>query len=262
MNANDEDISTKVTEWRWDRFNVRKPTTYEWAARNCFGIEGNTDEGRKEMHVKVIEEKKKADQLIRAEINDMLRVAAEITGMTYTCKYTQHQLKCIKIKDLRVSWVQDGSAENLMRIAWMFYYYTTELYQTGMAQTHGEWVERKLMSKMKFVYVHLDSLPTNQRTCVHQLYSKVMNEVRSNIMRRTRLFLHKSNIQKEQPRVSGAFRKNFKREKTTFFATFKVDDTAQWFKVRTDATVDEVDQFMTLTKMSSGIVVAGGLWKR
>jgi hypothetical protein len=97
------------------------------------------------MHVKVIEEKKHADQLIRTEINELLQVAAETTGMTYKCKYTQHNFKCIRIKDLRISWVQEGSAENLKGIAWMFYYYATELYQTGMAQTHGEWVKRKVM---------------------------------------------------------------------------------------------------------------------
>jgi hypothetical protein len=235
MNA--DDASTKVSEWRWDRFNVRKPTTKEWAARNCFGIEGNTDEARNAMHVKVLEEKREAEQLIRSEINELLRVASEITGMRYKCKYTEHNLKCITIKDLRVAWVQDGSAENLMRMAWMFYYYATELYQNGLAQTHGETVERKLMSKMKFVYVHLDNLPINQRTCVHQLYSKVMNEVRANIMRRTNLFVHKSHIQKEQPQVR-AFRKNFKREKTTFFASFEVADVEKWFKVRTYTSVD------------------------
>jgi hypothetical protein len=114
-----DESSTKVAKWRWDRFNVRKATTFEWAARNCLGIQGNTD---KAMHVKIIEEKKEAEQLIRTEINQLLRVAAEITGMRYKCKYTQHHLKCITIKDFRVSWMQDGSAENLRRIAWMFYY--------------------------------------------------------------------------------------------------------------------------------------------
>ncbi len=48
------ETSTKVSEWRWDRFNVRKPTTNEWAARNCFGIEGNTDKARNAMHVKAV----------------------------------------------------------------------------------------------------------------------------------------------------------------------------------------------------------------
>jgi hypothetical protein len=125
MNANE--ASTKVSEWRWDWFNVRKPTTNEWAARNCFGTEGNTNEAHNAMHVKVIEEKREAEQLIRSEINELLRVAAEITGMRYKCKYTQHNLKCITIKELRVSWVQDdGSAENLMRVAWMFYYTTQQ----------------------------------------------------------------------------------------------------------------------------------------
>ena len=52
-------------------------------------------------------------------------------------------------------------------------------------------------------YVHLQDLPFGHRTCVQQLYSEKMNDLRSNIMRRSPTFKHTSMIRKEQPKIPG-----------------------------------------------------------
>jgi hypothetical protein len=42
---------------------------------------------------------------------------------------------------------------------------------------------------------------------------------------------HTSMVKKEQPKVPGMFKKNFKRGKTMFFATMNVNDNGAWHKV-------------------------------
>jgi hypothetical protein len=50
-------------------------------------------------------------------------------------------------------------------------------------------------------------------------------------MRRGPVMQHTSLINKEQPKVIGLFKKNFKRGKSTFFVTLDERDQALWHKV-------------------------------
>ena len=218
-------------QWRWDRFNARTLTSAAWASRNCVGKDCTELSSHLAMQQRVIQEQKSADLIITSEIHQLMRDAASITGMTYWCKLTQHTLACINRKDIRLSWVQDGSDANLQRFAWMFYYYASEIHKFGRSLTHGEWVEFKVMASLNATYVHLRDLPIGQRTCVQQLYSKKMNDLRSNIMRRSPTFKHTSMIRKEQPKIPGIFNKNFKRGKSTFFVNSALHDKTSWRKV-------------------------------
>jgi hypothetical protein len=78
-------------------------------------------------------------------VHQLLHAAADITGLTYSCKLTQHMVPCISIiKDIRKAWTQDGGEDNLRQLAWMFYYYGTEIHKFGRSTlTHGEWVEKR-----------------------------------------------------------------------------------------------------------------------
>ncbi len=167
-----EDTVNKMpkVEWRWDRFNARTLTSAAWASRNCVGKATTELSSHQAMQQRVIQEKKNAELIIASEIHQLLRNAASITGMTYCCKLTQHTLACINIKDIRQSWVQDGSNANLQRLAWMFYYYGSVIHPFGMSSTHGEWVESKVLATFNVTYAHLGDLPIGQRTCVQQLY--------------------------------------------------------------------------------------------
>ena len=221
------------SQWRWDRFDAKKVTTVAWASRNCVGA----DEGDKDVHQamqrRVLQDQKVSTDIIAGELTQLLHDAAEITGMTYCCKQTQQTLPCINKKDIRLAWVQDGSEANMQRLAWMFYFYGSELHKLGRSSlSHGEWVERKVMDVLNITYVHLSELPIGRRTCLQQLYSKKFNDLRTNIMRSGGAIQHTSMVKKEQPKVTGMFNKNFKRGKTTFFATINVKDNEQWHKVR------------------------------
>jgi hypothetical protein len=220
------------SQWRWDRFDARKVTSVAWASRNCVGKDSNMLSSHQAMQRRVIQDEKAAVNIIVSELHQLLHDAANITGMTYRCKQTQHTLPCINSKDIRQSWNQDGSEANLQRLAWMFYYYGSEINKLGRScLTHGEWVERKVMTALNVSYVHLEDLPYGQRTCLQQLYSRKMNALRTNVMRRNPAFQHTSMVTKEQPKVKELFKKNFKRGKETFFVTMDVTKSTAWHKV-------------------------------
>ena len=119
------------------------------------------------MQQRVMQEQKSAEMIIVSKIHQLLHDAATLIAMQYCCKRTNHMLPCITSKDIRQSWLQDGSAANLQRLAWIFYYYGGEVHQFGRSSlTHGEWVERKVLAALNVSYVHLVDLDVKQRTCV------------------------------------------------------------------------------------------------
>jgi hypothetical protein len=220
------------SQWRWDRFDAKQSTSLAWASRNCVGRDGNLLSNQQAMQRRVLQDVKAASHIIAVELHKLLHDAAKITGMTYRCKISRHILPCINSKDIRQAWMQDGGEANLQRLAWMFYYYGTEIHKLGNSNlTHGEWVEQKVMASLNVTYIHLKQLPIGQRTCVHQLYSRKFNDFRNNIMRRNSGFQHTSMVNKEQPKLSGLFKKNFKRGKSIFFATYDVREKTEWKKV-------------------------------
>jgi metal-dependent amidase/aminoacylase/carboxypeptidase family protein len=223
--------SSRPTEWRWDRFNAKKVTSTEWAGRNCVGTDSSKISSHVAMQKMVMEEQNSAMMIIVSEIHQLLHDAATITNMKYCCKRTNHMLPCLTNRDIRKSWLQDGSEANQQRLAWIFYYYGMEIHQIGRSLTHCDWVESKVLAALNVAYVHLGDKEERQRTCVQQLYSKKMNYVRSNIMRRGLTMNHTSMIQKEQPKVPGLYNKNFKRGKATFFVTLDERDKRGWHKV-------------------------------
>jgi hypothetical protein len=132
-------IPPPMIEWRWDRFDARKVTTVAsrkvttgaWASRNCVGRDSGEVSAHNEMQKQVTEEQKYADGIIVSQLHELLCKAAKITGMAYLCKQTKHNIVCMNIRDIRLSWIQDGSVSNLQRIVWMFYYYGIEIYRIG-----------------------------------------------------------------------------------------------------------------------------------
>ena len=241
---------TSAAEWRWDRFDAKKVTSVAWASRNCVGHDSHLPEAHQAMQGRVLQDEKAAGRIIASKLHLLLHDGANITGMTYRCKLTQQTLACINSKDIRLAWMQDGGEENLKRLAWIFYFYGTEVHRSGKSyHTHGEWVEREVMSALNITYVHLSELPIGQRTCLQQLYAKKFNDLRTNIMRRGSAIQHKSMVKKEQPRVAGMFQKNFKRAKTTFFVSLNVGREEDWRKVSSKHRTQNKTVHVTLTKL-------------
>jgi hypothetical protein len=117
------------------------------------------------MQRQVLQDEKAATHIIAGELHHLFHDAANITKMTYRCKLTGYTLPCINSKDIRQAWMQDGSEDNMQCLAWMFYYYGTEIHKLGRSTlTLGEWVEQRVMSSLNVLYVHLGELPVGHRT--------------------------------------------------------------------------------------------------
>jgi hypothetical protein len=195
MTSNDNRPST--TQWRWDRFDAKQVTTLAWASRSCNGRDSNLLSTKQARQRQGLQDEKAATHIIAGELHQLFHDAANITKITYRSKLIGYTLPCINSKDIRQAWMQDRSKENMQRLAWMFYYYGTEIHKWGRSTlTHGEWVERKIMRSLNVSFVHLGELPIGHQTCVQQLYSKKFNDFRTNIMCRIGAFRHISMVNK------------------------------------------------------------------
>jgi hypothetical protein len=87
------------------------------------------------------------------------------------------------------------------------------------------------MTSLNVSYANLGELPISQPTCVQQFYSQKFNNFRTNIVRWNGAFRHTSMVNKEEPRGSGLFKKNFTRGKSVFFETLNVGKSTEWRKV-------------------------------
>jgi hypothetical protein len=171
MTSNDNRPSKP--QWRWDRFDAKQVTSLAWASRSCIGRDCNLLSTKQAMQRRVLQDEKAATHIIAGELHQLFHDAANITKMTYRYKLTGYTLPCINSKDIQQDWMQDRRKENMQCLAWMFYYYGTEIHKLGRSTlTHGEWVEQRVMSSLNVLYMHLGELPVGHRTCIQQLYSK------------------------------------------------------------------------------------------
>jgi hypothetical protein len=115
MTSNDNRTST--TQWRWDRFDAKQVTSLAWASRSCIGRDFNLLSTKQAMQRQVLQDEKAATHIIAGELHQLFHDAANITKMTYRCKLTGCTLPCINSKDIRQAWMQDGSEENMQRLA-------------------------------------------------------------------------------------------------------------------------------------------------
>jgi hypothetical protein len=92
------------------------------------------------------EERTKVRGLIVEEIvGTLLRLGADVTGLTYNDKSTGGQWKCVTTKDMRSSYIQDGTAMNIQRIHWIFHklQYATHKDVLVQRKSHMDWVVEK-----------------------------------------------------------------------------------------------------------------------
>jgi hypothetical protein len=128
------------SQWQCDCFDAKYSTSLAWASCNCvLGKECHLLSTHQAMQRQVLQDKQKATHIISGKLHKLMHDAANITMMTYCCKVIGHTLQCINSKDIQPAWMQDKSEENMQRLAWMFYYYGTEIYRMGRSTlTNGE----------------------------------------------------------------------------------------------------------------------------
>jgi hypothetical protein len=79
---------------------------------------------------------------------------AEVTKMTYKCKHTNAERQCITPKNMRLSYIYNGSLTNVKRIHWIFHELPLGTHQDVLPQrrSHMDMVVKKVERAMNITW--------------------------------------------------------------------------------------------------------------
>jgi hypothetical protein len=171
-------------------------------------------------HKLVERDKANVSMVTRSAIHALMREAAEVCGMTYMSNLVDAHMPCVTSKNIRRAWMDDSGTMNQKRLAWMYFYYPTVIYNMVLNQTHQEVVEEEVLSTLGVSYSNASDLNWNQRSCVQQVYGRMFAEIRSNIMRGGRERPNQKLVTVTNP---NSHKKKKLREKTSFFIVYPTE---------------------------------------
>ena len=171
--------------WDRQRFTPIGPITEEMA-RRTLAIGANLCHVR-QMIERIEAERKQVQSLIRVEIEKLMVVGAEITGMTYNSKGTfNKERECTKAEHMRLSYMQNGDEENLQKIHFIFHELPGRTYEDIMMkrQSHKEYVcqmvERKMLIQWTTPTMDVTSA---HRNCIQRVYIRIFNDKKMSVCR-------------------------------------------------------------------------------
>ena len=171
-------------------------------------------------------DKQEVNRLALIAVKRIIVRGAEVCGLKWPCRATNTMEPATTLKEVRKAWFDNGTPANTMRIAWMMFYFPTELYcQATVGTRHQEAVEREILIAMRVNYFAnaADENRRQGRTAVQQTYTLVFNHVRANMLRRSNMANnHKVTVRIEKPKDGSV--PASRRQKTQFF----VPTTTAW----------------------------------
>jgi hypothetical protein len=134
---------------------------------------------------RLIEERKKVRALVMEEIESLMRLGADITGLTYEDKSTGGSRMCVTPKDMRLSYIQDGSAMNIKRLHWIFHElpYGTHTDVLVQRKSHMDWVVEKVKVALNVQWEpRKEGESTSHKNCMEHMYARILSEKRNNLL--------------------------------------------------------------------------------
>jgi hypothetical protein len=155
-------------------------------ARRSLATGANEKTVREMMH-RLQAERTEVCYLVREEIEKIMKMRAEIMGMTYnsTASFNQER-ECTKPDHMRVSFLQDGGANNIQKIHFIFHELPGQTYEDIIMrrQNHKKYVcqmvERKMMITWTTSTLDVTSAHTN---CVQRVYTRIFNHKKMSVCR-------------------------------------------------------------------------------
>jgi len=156
-----------------------------------------------------------------------MRLGAEVTKMTYWCKNTNAERQCFTPKNIRESYIQDGSPKNIKRIHWIFYELPLATHQDVLPQrkSHMDLVISRVEQAMNITWADKKEGETkSHKNCLQHSYSKILNDKKQTIIKEG------GNQHKRRPMIKcpKTFKEsnenpNYKRGKRMFYWSSKQD---------------------------------------
>ena len=139
------------------------------------------------MMVKIHGERETVKHLIKGEVDDLLRLGTETTGMSFYIYNQTIKEPCVTPKNMRTSFCQNGSDENLKRINFIFHALPYKTHEDVIMNrdTHGDLVVKHVMERMNLTWGPKKEGETSAHTnCIAHMYSRIMNEKKQTIVKK------------------------------------------------------------------------------
>ena len=132
-------------------------------------------------------DKKEVQDICKREMDKLMTMGAEITGMTHTCKLSGIQRLCTTATEMRRSWCEAENDKNVKALLWMFHQLPWGTHQaiTLKERSHQDLVEEVVKAEMNIDFGPLEGPQTyKSRNCIQQVYTMVLNRRKQDIMRK------------------------------------------------------------------------------
>jgi hypothetical protein len=211
--------SQTMRVWNRDRFSAAGEIKWEMAKsslrRDC------SEEMTQRMIGKLNEERQQVRFIMKNEIENLLRLGAEVCQMTFKCKNTNLQQTCVTAKNMCDSYVQDGSTFNIKCLHWIFDELPTSTHRDVLSQrkSHMDLAVERVEREMSIVWGAMkDGETKNHRNCLQKVYSKILNDKKQTIIREEGT-THKRKPLVHHPKSVAAAKNttNYKRGKAMYF---------------------------------------------
>ena len=144
-----------------------------------------TEQMKEEMQLKLDDERQQVRVKMREQVHQLLRLGAEITKMTYRCTSEYSSRACVSPKNMRDSYVQDGSLLNIKCIHWIFSELPFATHQDVLPQrkSHMDLAVEKVERDMNITWAAATGTAGSHRNCLQQVYSKMLNDKKQTIIK-------------------------------------------------------------------------------
>jgi hypothetical protein len=124
--------------------------------------------------------------IVRREVEKLLRWGADTCGMTYVCNSSNTPRICIQPKNMRSSYLRDDGLLNLKRIHWIFHELPETLHKDVLMHrmSHMDVVTRIVMRELNVVWGDKrQGEETKRSNCIEKIYSRLLNEKKTTIVK-------------------------------------------------------------------------------
>jgi hypothetical protein len=133
----------------------------------------------------ITKERDDVGNILRREVEKLMRLGADTCGMTYVCSSSNTPRPCTQPKNMRLSYTQNDSLMNLKRIHWMFHELPGSLHQDVLMHrmSHMDVITRKVMWELNVIWGEKRVGEEAKRSnCIEKLYCRILNEKKNTIV--------------------------------------------------------------------------------
>jgi hypothetical protein len=132
------------------------------------------------------EERDRAREIIKVELEKLLHWGAEVSGMTYLDENANARRPCLRPRNMRCSYLQDDTPVNLKRIHWMFHELPDALHRDVLMHrmSHMDVVTNKVMRSLNIVWgAKREGEDLKRSNCIEKIYSRILNEKKTTVVK-------------------------------------------------------------------------------